>query len=97
MICEFVCRLLNHMRDTRTDICVPRLRPSDLDMPRRPWIDDFSANYMQRAMPKMPKQGDREPWLNTQSYSADRKLIAKAPIDDGVMRFERARDQVAAG
>ena len=55
-------------------------------MPTRPWIDDFSAGYMQRMMHAMPQQGDREPWLNTQHYSED-KLIAKAPIDDGVMTF----------
>jgi len=91
MICEFVCRLLNHMRATGTDQCTPRLRASDENMPPRPFIDDFSAGYMQRMMPMLPKQGDREPWLNTQSYSADRKLIAKAPIDDGVMQFTRSR------
>ena len=56
-------------------------------MPQRPFIDDFSANYMQRVMPMLPKQGDREPWVNTQSYAADRKLIAKAPVADGVMQF----------
>ncbi len=94
MICEFVCRLLNHMRDTGTDICVPRLRPSDANMPQRPWIEDFSANYMQRMMPMLPKQGDREPWINTQSYSADRALIARAPIDDDVMHFIGVRDRL---
>jgi cation diffusion facilitator CzcD-associated flavoprotein CzcO len=96
MICDFVCRLLNHMRDTGTDQCTPRLRPGDHDMVPRPFIDDFSANYMQRVMPMLPKQGDREPWVNTQSYSADRKLIAKAPVDDGVMQFTRARRPATA-
>ena len=96
MICEFVCRLLNHMRDTGTNQCTPRLRPADHDMLQRPFIDDFSANYMQRVMPMLPKQGDREPWVNTQSYSADRKLIAKAAVDDGVMQFTRAGVEAAA-
>jgi len=89
--CGFVCRLLNHMRETGTDYCVPRLRPSDHDMPKRPWIDDFSAGYMRRIMPMMPKQGDRAPWLNTQRYHEDVKLISKAPIVDDVMHFQRAR------
>ncbi len=89
--CDFVCRLLNHMRDTGTDYCVPRLRPSDADMPHRPWIDDFSAGYMRRIMPMMPKQGDRAPWLNTQRYHLDVKLISKAPVDDGVMQFHKVR------
>jgi len=90
LTCDFVCRLLNHMRDTGTDYCVPRLRPSDADMPARPWIDDFSAGYMARIMPMMPKQGDRAPWLNTQRYHQDVKLISKAPVADDVMQFHHA-------
>ena len=68
-------------------MAVPRLRPSDADMPARPWIDDFSAGYIQRMIPFLPKQGDREPWVNTQRYSEDKVLIREAPIDDGVMTF----------
>ena len=84
---EFVCRLLNHMTETGTNQCTPRLRPEDQDMPQRPWIDDFSSGYMQRMMPMLPRQGDRAPWLNTQSYSEDKKLIRKGAVDDGVMQF----------
>jgi len=40
-----------------------------------------------RAMYLFPKQGDREPWQNPQDYHRDCKRLAKAPIDDGVMRF----------
>jgi cation diffusion facilitator CzcD-associated flavoprotein CzcO len=87
LIVEYGCRLLNHMRNTGTDTATPRLRPSDLDMPRRPFIDDFPAGYMQRMMPMLPKQGNRAPWLNTQSVSEDMKLIGKEPVDDGVMVF----------
>lgn len=87
---NYVCRLLNHMDATGTDQATPRLRPGDRDMPQRPWIDNFSSGYMQRVMPLLPRQGDREPWVNTQSYSADRKLIAKARIDDGVMTFTKS-------
>ena len=87
LLVQYGCRVLNHMRDTGTDTATPRLRPSDADMPRRPFIDDFPAGYMQRMMPMLPKQGDRAPWLNTQSVSKDKKLIGKAPVDDGVMLF----------
>ncbi|MEZ5166569.1 MAG: hypothetical protein R2695_08750 [Acidimicrobiales bacterium] len=96
LTCEYVCRLLNHMRLTGTDVCTPRLRPSDHDMPRRPYIDDFSAGYMQRMMPMLPKQGDRAPWLNTQRYSEDKKLFREGPLDDGVMQFTRAPALVPA-
>ena len=85
LVSAYGCRILNHMRDTGTNTATPRLRPSDADMPRRPWVDDFSAGYMRRMMPMLPKQGDREPWVNTQDYKADRKLLGEAPVVDGVM------------
>ncbi|MBT4985798.1 MAG: NAD(P)/FAD-dependent oxidoreductase [Ilumatobacter sp.] len=89
--CQWVCRLLNHMTESGMTQATPRLRPEDADMPERPFIDDFSAGYMARMMPLLPRQGDREPWSNTQSHRADKKFIAKAPIVDGVMRFGAAR------
>jgi monooxygenase len=89
LICAYVCRLLQHMARTGTDQCTPRLRPSDRSMPERPWIDDFSAGYMQRVMHRFPRQGDREPWVNPQSYTRDKKMFRRSPIDDGVMRFTR--------
>ncbi|MEN9643811.1 MAG: hypothetical protein RL238_480 [Actinomycetota bacterium] len=87
LICSYVCRLLNHLRDTGTQQCTPRLRASDADMPARPWIQDFSAGYMERVMDRFPKQGDREPWINPQDYARDKKMFAEAPVDDGVMQF----------
>ena len=87
LVARYVCRLLRHMSDTGTRQCTPRLRESDRDMPARPWIDDFSSGYMQRAMHLMPRQGDRAPWLNPQNYAADRRMLRRDPVDDGVMRF----------
>ena len=66
----------------------PRLREQDREMPTKPWIQDFSSGYMQRKMHLFPKQGDREPWLNTQNYARDRKMIRKAPLEDGVLVFD---------
>jgi cation diffusion facilitator CzcD-associated flavoprotein CzcO len=98
LTCEYVCRLLNHMRETGTVQCTPRLRASDRDMPARPWIDNFSAGYMQRDMHRFPKQGDRDPWTNPQDYSRDKKLFRSAPVDDGVMSFtSRRRPAVRTG
>jgi monooxygenase len=100
LICEYVCRLLNHMDETGTVQCTPRLRASDADMPERDWIENFSSGYMQRVMHRLPKQGDREPWINPQDYRRDKKMFKKSPIADGVMRFARRRttsgDQPAA-
>ena len=89
---EYVCRLLNHMMKRGYTRCTPRLRSEDAGMPERPWIDDFPAGYMKRSMHLLPHQSDREPWLNTQDYARDVKLIRKTTIDDGVMTFD-APDQ----
>jgi len=95
LTCEYVCRLLNHLRATGTQQCTPRLRSGDRAMPARPWIGDFSAGYMQREMHRFPKQGDREPWINPQDYGRDKTMFRKSPLDDGVMQFTRAGQREA--
>ncbi|MCB0965279.1 MAG: NAD(P)/FAD-dependent oxidoreductase [Ilumatobacter sp.] len=89
IVCGWVCRVLNYMRATGTDVAVPRLRPQDADMTLRPWIDDFSAGYIQRMVPMLPKQGDREPWVALQNYKGDIGLIVESPIADDALHFER--------
>ena len=85
---SYACRLLNHMRKTGAKRATPRLRESDMDMPRRNWIEGFSSGYMKRSMSEMPKQGDREPWLNTQDFYKDKKMLSRSTsLEDGVMEF----------
>jgi cation diffusion facilitator CzcD-associated flavoprotein CzcO len=84
---EWVCRALNHMNETNTTSMVPEV-PSELkDMPVRSWIDDFPAGYMQRVMHLFPKQGDREPWVNTQDFRRDRKIFNQALGTDSALQF----------
>ena len=90
LIASFVCKLLNHMDATGTRRCTPRLREEDRDMPLAPFIDHFSAGYMRRAMHLLPRQGDRDPWRNTQDYGYEKKLIGRARLDDGALVFEPA-------
>lgn len=89
LICEYVCRLLNHMTATGTLQCTPRLRAEDAAMPRRDWIENFSSGYIQRVIHLMPKQGDREPWINPQNYRRDKKMFRTGALEDGVMQFTR--------
>jgi cation diffusion facilitator CzcD-associated flavoprotein CzcO len=91
LVAEYVCRLLNRMDELGVEQCTPRLREEDRDMPARPWIDGFTAGYMQRSMHLFPRQGDRMPWLNTQSYAADKKMIREDPLEDGVLQFSHPR------
>lgn len=84
---EYAVRLLNHMRDSGDLQVTPRVASADADMPARPWIVDFPAGYMERSMHLFPKQGDRQPWLNTQNFAEDRKTIRNAPLQDGSLIF----------
>jgi monooxygenase len=88
---EYACRLLAHMDARGARQVTPRLRDADRDMPPRPWIGDFSSGYMQRVMHRFPKQGDREPWLNPQNYTRDKKMIRTAPLDDGALVFANGK------
>ena len=88
LIAEFTCRLLNHMDATNTAMVTPRLREQDLDMPERPWIEDFSAGYMARGMHLLPRQGDREPWTNPQDYLLEKERFHHGTLEDGALNFE---------
>ncbi len=83
----YTCRVLNRMDELGMQVAVPRLREEDKDMELKPWIDDFSAGYMQRLMHLFPKQGAKDPWRNTQNYLLDKKLIPNAPLEDGALTF----------
>ncbi|MBY0401978.1 NAD(P)/FAD-dependent oxidoreductase [Myxococcota bacterium] len=88
LIAEWTCRLLETMDRRGARSATPRLRPGDRDMKPRPWIADFTPSYLQRVIHLFPKQGDREPWLNSQDYARDRVTIGRAPIEDDVLVFE---------
>jgi monooxygenase len=54
----------------------------------RPWVDEFSSGYMERAMHLFPKQGDKAPWINSQDYKRDKKMYSKGGWDDGALLFQ---------
>ena len=96
IIAEYACRLLNRMDELGMQQCTPRLREEDKNMERLPWIQDFSAGYMQRSMHLLPRQGDNGPWKNTQNYALDKKLIRSGPLEDGAMQFSNPLSSVEA-
>ena len=87
---EYACRVINRMDELGVQQVTPRLREADRDMKTQNWIEDFSAGYMQRMMHLFPKQGDRDPWRNTQNYTLDKKLVHKAPLEDGALIFGKS-------
>ena len=84
LIAEYVCRIINHMDAAGMRQATPR---APEDMTARPWIDIFHAGYLLRVLDQLPKQGDRDPWLNAQDYKRDKKVFPTKPVDDGHMIF----------
>jgi cation diffusion facilitator CzcD-associated flavoprotein CzcO len=93
---EYVCRLLAHMDETGARQATPRLRASDRDMPARPWVDGFSAGYMQRTMDRFPRQGDRAPWINPQDYGRDKVMLRTGALEDGALIFDNPASAFSA-
>jgi cation diffusion facilitator CzcD-associated flavoprotein CzcO len=93
---EYFCRVVQYMDQTGCRQCTPRLREADRDMQGQAWITGFTPGYLQRVMDDLPRQGDREPWLNPQNYAHDRKVFRHAPLDDGVLRFTNPASEKAA-
>ena len=92
LTCEYVCRLLNHMKKTGLRQATPV--NTDPTVQFEPWLD-FSSGYVQRAMAKFPKQGNKAPWRLDQNYAKDLMNLRYAKLDDGVLRFTNPVGQAA--
>ncbi|WP_307859228.1 flavin-containing monooxygenase [Herbiconiux sp. SYSU D00978] len=88
LLCTYFTRVLEHMDRLGYDACRPE-RPAGPVL-TRPLLD-FGAGYVRRAVDRLPKQGERAPWVMSMNYYEDVALLRRAPVDDGVLRFERAR------
>jgi monooxygenase len=89
IVADYVCRLLWAMDDKNATVATPVLGKTD--MPRLPFVSDFSSGYFARSFDKLPKNGDRHPWRVLQNYAAEKKILTQDPVDDGVMVFSRAK------
>ncbi len=85
IVADYVCRLLKVMDAKGAKIANPKLGKTD--MPRMPFVGEFSSGYLARAADTLPVNGDRHPWRVLQHYAAEKKILTKDPVDDGVMVF----------
>ncbi len=90
LIADFVCRLLNHMKQIGAKKVTPALRPEDKDMPLLPWIDpeNFNPGYIMRAMHLLPKRGDKPEWQHTQDYWREKDTFPAIDLDDPAFVYD---------
>ncbi|SEO44542.1 flavin-containing monooxygenase [Trujillonella endophytica] len=85
LVARHVCRLLEHLERTGTDIATP-LAPAGPE--REPFLG-LSSGYVQRSLDRLPKQGGRAPWKLHQNYILDLRLFRRGPVEDEGIRFSR--------
>jgi len=86
LVCEYFCRLLDHMDRTGAEIAVARV--TDPEMERIPLLD-FPAGYVLRALDSLPKQGTKEPWYLAQNYAKDSRFLREGNVADEYMEFRQ--------
>jgi cation diffusion facilitator CzcD-associated flavoprotein CzcO len=84
LVADFVCRMLNHMKDTGARKVAPALRAEDKDMPLLDWIDEenFNPGYMLRGMHLMPKRGSKAEWQHKQDYWTEKDEFPAIDLKD---------------
>jgi len=87
LIAEYVGRLLNHMKASRTTIATPI--PA-ADVVAEKLAMDLTSGYVQRGADAQPRSGNRAPWKVTANYALDTLELRYGKIADGEMRFSRA-------
>jgi cation diffusion facilitator CzcD-associated flavoprotein CzcO len=87
LTCDYVARLLDHMRRIGAEQCVAVNSDPSIE---RASLLGLSSGYVTRAEDRFPKQGSRFPWQMHQSYLADHRIMKRTGLtDDGALVFSR--------
>jgi hypothetical protein len=92
LTCDYVTRLLNHLRETGLRQATPV--NSDADVVSSPLLG-LNSGYVMRSAHKFPKQGSKFPWQVHQSYLRDYRALKMSPITDDAMAFTNPVDRDA--
>jgi monooxygenase len=84
LTCDYVCRLLNHMRARGFTRCVAHNHDAS---PSSGPILGLTSGYIQRSAHLLPQQGTEDPWRVHQSYWREYRALKMSAIDDAVMEF----------
>ena len=92
LVCDFVCRLLNHMADIGAERVDVDLRPEDRGMALKPWIDGelFNPGYLMRGLHLLPRSGASREWAHSQDYWWEKDVLPLVDLDDAVFTYSTA-------
>ena len=81
---EYACRLFNYMDKHGYKYCQPTPE-GEIEIDGE-WLD-FNSGYVLRVLEKLPRQGTRDPWRNTQNYKKDVLQLRYGRITDKELKF----------
>ena len=84
LTCDYVCRVLNHMRKVGQREVMPV--NNDPTVTSAPLLS-LNSGYVNRAMDRFPKQGSKHPWQVHQSYVKDYRAIKRSGVTDDALVF----------
>ena len=84
---EYACKLINLMDSKEMDYFYPEAGP---DVVGNGDFLDLNSGYIQRVAHQLPKQGSRDPWINTQNYLKDLFQVRFKSIEDSDLKFKKA-------
>ena len=84
---EYACKLINLMDSKGMDYFYP---DAGEDVVGSGEFLDLNSGYIQRVADKLPKQGSRDPWINTQNYLKDLFQVRFKSIEDSDLKFKKA-------
>ncbi|SNS78664.1 flavin-containing monooxygenase [Rhodococcoides kyotonense] len=83
LVCDYVCRLLQHMdAGGHREVRLTR----DPSIGEEPFLD-FAAGYVLRSVDSFPKQGSKAPWRLRMNYFRDLPVLRYGSVVDDNMSF----------
>ena len=86
LVCEYFCRILNHMDKNELNSFVPKINDENLEI--EPSIG-LNSGYVKRAQKFLPKQGKKYPWKLNQNYIKDMFSFKFKKIEDEYIYFKK--------
>lgn len=79
MVAEYICRLLNTMKNKKATVVMPRAL--DNEKSEEGILDSMSSGYLQRGKSQLPRQGKSDNWCVKNHLETDRKILKRSIID----------------
>jgi cation diffusion facilitator CzcD-associated flavoprotein CzcO len=93
LTCDYVCRLLNHMRAAGVGQATPV--NNDASVSPQPLLG-LTSGYVLRSADRFPKQGSKAPWQVHQSFLRDYRTMKMHGIEDTALELSGADRRVVA-